>query len=637
MLGAIIALVFGAIAAGVKWSDASWTPKLALDLEGGTQIVLRAVSATTPTSTQMNQAIDVMRQRVDASGVAEAEITTQGSNLIVVGLPGKPSEDTLKLVKTSAQMEFRPVLAEAAPTPTTDDATASPSATPTADATAGASGDATTEPTTEPTSEPTSEPTESATAEPTPAATTSTKAAPDNASDSDYYVTPAVQEQFDKLDCTDQKNLTGGVNGDADKAFVTCQQQGLAKYILGPVEVEGKHIASATSGLNTLQNGQVGNEWIVQLKFDKTGTSQFSDVTERLYTEESPKNQFGIVLDGLVVSAPSVNGVIPNGEAEISGSFTRESAASLANQLNFGSLPMAFEVQSEEQISATLGADQLQKGMLAGLIGLILVVLYSLLQYRTLGLLTVGSLVVAAVLTYGTITLLSWGMGYRLSLPGVTGLIVAIGITADSFIVYFERIRDELREGRTLGTAVERGWSRAKRTILASDAVNLLAAAVLLKLAVGGVKGFAFTLGLTTIIDVLVVFMFTHPMMELLARTKFFSQGHRLSGLDPRRLGVPGTRYVGRGKVVTGPRSSSDGMPDAPGDDVPDAAPTRTPVPATVGGVSTAGMTIAERRAAQRAAQAEQERGAASEADESAAADAATDDDASGRTDGSEH
>ncbi|HWJ84112.1 MAG TPA: protein translocase subunit SecD, partial [Cellulomonas sp.] len=456
-----------------------------------------------------------------------------------------------------------------------------------------------------------------------------------NASDAEYYITPAVQEEYDNLDCTDPANLTGGVNGPADAAFVTCEAQtvdgqvvGVAKYILGPVEVDGDRIASASSGLETLPSGGVGTDWIVSLKFDSKGASQFADVTERLATQDSPLNQFGIVLDGLVVSAPAVNEVIPNGEAQISGSFTRASAASLAQQLNFGSLPMSFEVQSEEQISATLGADQLQKGILAGLIGLALVVVYSLLQYRALGLVTVASLVVAAIVTYGTITLMSWTQGYRLSLPGVAGLIVAIGITADSFIVYFERIRDELREGRTLGLAVERGWSRARRTILASDAVNFLAAIVLYFLAVGGVRGFAFTLGLTTLVDVLVVFMFTHPVMELLARTKFFSEGHRASGLDPRRLGVIGTpRYAGRGRVSTGPRPALATDDEGASDEESSDAEKR--VPATVGGSTrtavtpeTAGMTIAERRAAQKAA---------------AAKAAATDeDDASGRTDGSE-
>ena len=271
-----------------------------------------------------------------------------------------------------------------------------------------------------------------------------------------------------------------------------------------------------------------------------------------------------MVLDGLVISAPSLESgvIISDGTAEISGSFTRESAASLANQLNFGSLPLNFKVQSEEQISATLGSEQLRMGLIAGIIGLILVVLYSMLQYRALGLVTVSSLVVSATITYGVITLLSWLYGYRLSLPGVAGLIVAIGITADSFIVYFERIRDELREGRVLGAAVERGWARARRTILASDTVNLLAAVVLYFLAVGGVQGFAFTLGLTTLIDVLVVFMFTHPRHGAAVQDEVLRRGPR-----PVRSRPAAPRHPER--PVRRPRPV---VTVAPGTDTTDAA-----------------------------------------------------------------
>jgi len=579
-LAVITVAVFGAIFAGTKLSDATWTPKLALDLEGGTQLILAPVAQdeSRVTSETIAQAIEVIRQRVDSSGVAEAEISSQGGSNIVVALPGRPSEETLDLVRTSAQMEFRPVLTYGAATPT-----ATPSASPTDGAT-----DAAAEPSDEP-----------------------TKASPDSASDAEYYITPAVQAEYDALDCTDPANLTGGKQVAADAAMVTCDPDGTVKYILGPVEVEGSHIANASSGLRVSQSGAVTNEWAVNLEFDRTGTRQFADVTERLQGLSSPQNQFAIVLDGLVISAPSLDPgvVISDGKAEISGSFTRDSATALANQLKFGALPLSFEVQSEEQISATLGSEQLEKGLIAGLIGLILVVIYSLFQYRALGLVTVASLVIAAVLTYGVITLLSWTQGYRLSLPGVAGLIVAIGITADSFIVYFERIRDELREGRTLVAAVDRAWERARRTILASDAVNFLAAVVLYFLAVGSVRGFAFTLGLTTLLDLLIVFTFTHPVMKLIARTRFFGSGHPLSGLDPRRLGAPeSTRYVGRGRVVTGRRAEADAPAEEPADL---GARTSTLVAAPVG----AGGTIAERRAAARAAQAEAEAGTAAPAD----------------------
>ncbi len=575
-----MAALFGAIAAGSRWSDASWTPQLALDLEGGTQLILAPVTegGEEITDETIAQAIEVIRQRVDGSGVAEAEITSQGGTNIVVALPGNPSQETLDLVRTSAQMRFRPVLTIAAP---------------------GA---------VEPAAEP------PAPAEP--------KAAPDSPSDVAYYLTPEVQAQLDALDCTDPANLAGGRSGADDEPLATCQNDGSAKYLLGPVELEGGDLDSATSGLQTTQTGAVTNTWVVNLEFDNRGTEVFRDVTTRLQALPSPQNQFAMVLDGLVISAPSLSPgvIISDGRAEISGTFDRESAATLANQLNFGALPLTFEVQSEEQISATLGSEQLRNGLIAGAIGLALVALYSLFQYRALGLVTIASLLVAGLLTYGVITVLSWVQGYRLSLPGVAGLIVAIGITADSFIVYFERIRDELREGRTLVAAVDRGWQRARRTILASDAVSFLAAVVLYFLAVGGVRGFAFTLGLTTILDLLVVLLFTHPLMELIARTRFFSEGHPLSGLDPRRLGGRAPAYAGRGRVRQ-PAGRADEPFPATGDaarpepvrvaggshrmtvDTSDALDGAGPDALAGASTGRTGGTIAERRAAQRAAQ----------------------------------
>jgi preprotein translocase subunit SecD len=290
----------------------------------------------------------------------------------------------------------------------------------------------------------------------------------------------------------------------------------------------------------------------VNIQFNDSGTEKFKAVTQRLNgfyvaNQNDPKAQFAIVLDDKVISAPRSLAVITDGRPQITGNFTEATAKTLSDQLRYGALPISFEIQSEEQISATLGSQQLEMGLLAGGIGLLLVVIYSLFQYRALGFVTIASLVVAGVLTYLAIAILGWTENYRLSLAGVAGLIVAIGQTADSFIVYFERIRDELREGRGLVSAVENGWKRAKRTVLASKAVNLLAAVVLYFVAVGNVRGFAFTLGLTAIADLLVVFMFTHPMLQVLARTRFFGEGHRFSGLDPERLGaVPLYRGAGR-------------------------------------------------------------------------------------------
>ncbi len=278
----------------------------------------------------------------------------------------------------------------------------------------------------------------------------------------------------------------------------------------------------------------------MNIQFDEQGTEDFGAVSTACSAcnGQTPRDQFAFVLDGAVLTAPQMNGAITDGRPQITGNFTQESSKSLADQLKFGALPISFTVQSSDTISATLGTSQLQSGLIAGLIGLILVVIYTLFQYRALGSVTIASLAIVGLITYLMITILSWREGYRLSLAGIAGLIVAIGFTADSFIVYFERVRDELRDGRPLVGAVEAGWKRAFRTILASKGVNLLAAVVLFILAVGSVKGFAYTLGLTTIIDVVVVILFTHPMLQLLAQTRFFSSGNPWSGLDPNALGA---------------------------------------------------------------------------------------------------
>lgn len=632
-----IVLPFLALGAGVFWdakSDtnpdgASFAPGLALDLQGGTQLILKAdtTDGSQVTSETIDESINVIRQRIDSSGVSEAEITAQGSQNIVVGIPGEVSQETIDLISQPAQMRFRPVLTYAAGTPTPEPS-ASPSASPSADTSPSGKGagaplsvPADTDPTATPTATATSGDEASTDPSPSPSPSGGDAAAASDPSDL-AQITPEIQEQFEKLDCTDPANLQGGGGDDPDAPLVTCGEDGTVKYILGPMEVDGVHISSASSGLMPGSNGSVTNEWGVFLNFDSVGAKEFRTTTERLITLEAPRNQFAIVLDGLVVSAPQVNNAITNGEATISGSFTRESAATLANQLSFGALPVQYTVESQEVISATLGSEQLRNGMIAGLIGLALVVVYSLMQYRTLGLLTVASLVVAGVITYLSIALLSWGMGYRLSLAGVAGLIVAIGFTADSFIVYFERIRDEIRDGRTLSYAVERGWARARRTVLAAKAVNLISAVILYFLAVGGVQGFAFTLGLTTIIDVAVVFWFTHPMMEVITKIPFFRDGHRWSGLSPERLRAgSGPRYVGAGKVRA-PEPAAGQVADDATEAADDTTVTvgadavrEAPEPAHSGARQAAApvtdasgrrLTIAERRAAERRAAAQE-------------------------------
>ncbi|MFM5903941.1 MAG: protein translocase subunit SecD [Microbacteriaceae bacterium] len=519
----LIAALAGLIGVGqATGAPASFTPALALDLQGGTQIILTPNLGDGKVASQgeIDQAVAIIRQRVDATGVSEAQITTQGTAAnaaIVVSIPGKPDEKTLKLIKASALLEFRPVLAASV------------------DSTSSVGGDNSASP--------------SATPLPSSAPIATSSAAPTSPSDLNW-VTASVQKKYDELSCRTTATSTvadfrePGQIDDPAKPLVTCDREGGIKYILGPVELSGTDISDAQAGTRSSSTGASLNEWAVSLSFTSSGADKFGAVTKRLFPLSQPYNQFAVTIDGYVITAPSTNAVITNGSAEITGNFTQDDASALADQLKYGSLPISFEVQSQENISATLGSAQLTNGLLAGAIGLLLVVIYSLFQYRGLAVVTIGSLVAAAALTYLVIAILSWRQGYRLSLSGVAGLIVAIGITADSFIVYFERVRDELREGRPLSAAVETGWRRAVRTILVSDGVSLLAAVTLYVLTVGNVRGFAFTLGLTTIIDLVVVAAFTHPLLQLLANTKFFSSGHKWSGFEVKS----GSGYVGRGQ-----------------------------------------------------------------------------------------
>lgn len=545
-------------AGGVLWGGGSWVPKLALDLEGGTQIILapKLESGKTVSSQQLDQAVAIIRQRIDASGVSEAEINTQGGSNVVVSIPGKADQDTIDRIESSAKLEFRAVILTQAA------------------AASGASETPSPDPT-DPESE-TPEPSES----PEPAPSVS----PSNASDP-AWITPELQKEFDDFDCANLLSSDSNV-APAEKPLITCEINGTTtdetpdyKYFLGPVEVSGERIKDATNSLVANSQGVSTNEWGVNIVFDSEGSKEFATVTTRLAGLQGAQNQFAIVLDGKVISAPRTLAVITDGKPQITGNFTQDSSKTLADQLKFGALPIGFTVQSNETITATLGATQLVSGLLAGAIGLMLVVGYSLLQYRTLGFVTVVSLIVAFTITYLIVTILGWREGYRLSLAGVAGLIVAIGITADSFIVYFERIRDELRDGRMLVSAVEAGWKRAVRTIFASDAVNFLAAIVLFLLAVGNVRGFALTLGLTTLVDLLVVTMFTHPILQLLANTKFFGNGHKLSGLDPRALGAV---YRGRAQFRE-PTAAVKGRKNA-----------------AASGEAARRQTIAERKAAER-------------------------------------
>ena len=590
--GRTLAILLAVIVALGVWAlvPAQRTPKLGLDLRGGTQVILTPVSVSGQAinDDQLKQTVEIIRQRVDGFGVAESEVTTQGSGsnaTIVVSIPGVTNQAVLDSLATTAKLDFRPVLQEnygvPAPTPTASPSASgskapSPSASgsTTASPSASASVTATVAPSPS-TSAGSGSPSASSngaavtggllpragTASPSPSASGATPSPSPSSTAGSVISTnalgissqnglppiqsatndAALQAEFVKLDCSKPGALKGGP-ADPQKFLVTCSKDGAFKYLLDKAAVQGTEISGATAGLSSSGAG-----WQVNISFTPEGAKQFATVTGELATKQSPQNQFGIVLDGLVESSPYVKEAIIGGNAEITGSFTADEAKALANVLKYGSLPVSLQVSSVEQISPTLGQDQLTAGLIAGALGLLLVVIYLVIYYRALGLVAVASLLVAAAITYEMFVILGRQLGFTLSLAGVAGAIVAIGITADSFVVYFERIRDEIREGRSLRAAGDAGWIRARRTILAADFVSFLAAVVLYFLSVGSVRGFAFTLGLTTVVDVIVAFLFTRPLVSLLMRTKFFQSGSHWTGLSPDRLGVKADIVPGAG------------------------------------------------------------------------------------------
>ena len=478
LAGAIVLLVATVLIQGAT------AVRLGLDLRGGTSVTLQprlgVGESGKVTSEAIDQAVSIIRQRVNSLGVAESEVASQGSGTnrqIVISVPGESGRRVIELVGQTAELRFRQVLAESSGVPTTaTDAAATPPA----------------------------------------------------------GISPELNALYAALDCTNPENRQGTGSDVATDVILACSTDGGAKYILAGAEVLGRQVSKATAAVDTT----TGGNWFVSLTFNGEGTKAFGDQTARVVSLTAPQNQVAIVLDGLVVSAPRINEAIRGGSAQITGNFTQVEAQDLANVLKYGSLPLAFDRGEVQQVSPTLGSDQLSAGLLAGGLGLGLVLLYSVLYYRGLGLLTVGSLTVAAGLVYLLVLLLGEWIGFTLTLAGIAGIIVAIGITADSFIVYFERVRDELREGKSLRTAVETGWVRARRTIVVADFVSIIAAVLLYFLAVGGVRGFAFTLGLTTLVDLIVIFAFTKPAMSILSNWKFYASGHPLSGLSKKSSGI---------------------------------------------------------------------------------------------------
>ncbi|MER6102305.1 protein translocase subunit SecD [Streptomyces sp. NPDC001832] len=554
ILIAMVALTGGMFLAGQT------APRLGIDLAGGTSITLEAQSEpgqeAAINKTNMDTAVQIMERRVNGLGVSEAEVQTQGDRNIIVNIPkGTDSAQAREQVGTTAKLYFRPVLTVAPGTPTPEPSASSsgkpsPSASPSSADNGKASATPSVSATTQGRAVTGALKTDSS---PTPKASATTTAdATPSASAADQAAAAKLQKQFAELDCSNKASRAKAAQGaKPTDMVVACSSEGDAKYVLGPAEVSGTEVDNAKAGFDQ-QRGM----WIVNMEFTKKGSKQFQAVTEKLSAQQPPQNQFAIALDGEVVSAPQVNSTL-SGSAEISGSFTQQSAEDLANVLSYGALPLSFKEQSVTTVTPALGGDQLQAGLIAGAIGLALVVIYLVAYYRGLALIALLSLMVSGILTYTIMSLLGPAIGFALNLPAVCGAIVAIGITADSFIVYFERIRDEIRDGRTLRPAVARAWPRARRTILVSDFVSFLAAAVLFVVTVGKVQGFAFTLGLTTLLDVVVVFLFTKPVMTLLARRKFFSSGHPWSGLDPKRLGAkPPLRRSRRVNASTDPKEA---------------------------------------------------------------------------------
>ncbi len=526
---ALIVLLVGGIV-WAFWPGTDSSVRLGLDLQGGTQVILvpqPVVEGTEITEEQLAQTVEIIRARVDGLGVAEAEVTTQGSGnsaAIVVAVPGVGQDRVVELVQRTALLNFRPVWNVLSPLPVepvAEEATGEEAAEDGSTDEATADG-ATTE--------------DDGTVSDESSADQGGVRSAEIVQAAEY--TPEFQSEVDALNCVDPVNLAGGTPDNPLEWLGACDQTGVQKYVMEPAFIEGVNVTDANAQLT-----QQGIGWVVTLEFDSEGAGALADASTELSalpecgTGATPCNAFAIVLDGVVVSAPRFNEPILGGQAQIEGDFNAQEARDLANVLKYGALPVTLEVVDITSVSATVGGDQLRAGIIAGLIGLALVSVYLLLYYRVLGLVAVMSLAVAAALLYLFVVIFSKTIGLTLTLAGVAGAVVAVGITADSFIVYFERMRDELRDGRSLRQACDSGWVRARRTLLAADFVTLLAAVVLYFLSIGSVRGFAFILGLTTVIDLIIAFWFTHPVVVLLGRRKFMQGGSKWTGLDPERLG----------------------------------------------------------------------------------------------------
>ena len=627
LLVLILAMLLG-ILGGKLFSPSQWQDQfkigLGLDLSSGTQVTLQAqtLDGKPPSSADLSAADSVIESRVNGTGNSGAQVQPQGTDLLIVTVPGAGSKQTIQLVSQTALLMFRQVLlyqpySPTSPTPAASAsaspaASASPSAStspsagtsPTASATSTAKTSAKIAPDVAASTSPSASAAAKASASPSASASASASASPSASSTATSSVSSCTKNSptlgtdtfgnpclvtstsalalFNdpKLTCApDDTNAWKTIAGYASttpynnpaKQVVACGSNGSGqwgKYLLDVSKVQGTEVTSAAAALST-----TSNQWQVNLTLNSKGAAAFSTLTSDMYTKYYSAyqggdqnagilNQLAVALDGNVVTSPQIVAAIPGGNAQITGTFTQAQATQLQNELKYGSVPLDLKPLFVTSVSAQVGRNQLEAGLIAAAIGLGLVVVYSFLYYRGLGIVSVSSLAIAALIAYLAVVLLSKYQNFKLELSGIAGLIVAIGITADSFVVYFERLRDEVREGKQLRPAVESGWKRARRTILVSDTVSFLAALLLYYFAIGEVKGFAYTLGLTTLIDIVVVFLFTKPMVTLLAGTKFYGNGHPLSGLDPARLGA---KTLWRSSVRSNPvRRRPDAAPRSP-------------------------------------------------------------------------
>ncbi|NIJ11635.1 preprotein translocase subunit SecD [Saccharomonospora amisosensis] len=541
------------------------TPKLGIDLQGGTRVTLtaRTPDGSEPSREQLQQARQIIETRVNGIGVSGAEVILDGSN-VVITVPGDEGEQAKTLGRT-AKLGFRQVITAqpagvaAAPQPQPEggqqggeqsdqgqgdqgqqgsEQASQPPATG-QNGGGAAAGDPATRQTQPPGDDGTDTGGGNLQEETAKAIQAAKKVRQDPAlvpadptdQAAALAAQQAQQQALTSLDCGAKDPLVG--NDDPNRPLVTCNEDGTEKYVLGPVFLQGTQISDATSTYDSQRGG-----WVVNLSFTGEGAKIWGD-----FTAANVNQRAAFVLDTKVVSAPNITEAILGGNTQITGQFSQEEAKNLADVLKYGSLPLSFESSDATTVSATLGLASLQAGLIAGAIGIALVFVYSLFYYRILGVLTVLSLILSGAIVYAVLVLLGRWIGFTLDLAGVAGFIVAIGVTADSFVVYFERLKDEMREGRTFRSAVPRGWIRARRTILASDAILFLAAAVLYILAVGEVKGFAFTLGMSTVLDLIVVFLVTHPLVAMVARSK------RLS--SPSLSGLGAVQKIGAGRRST--------------------------------------------------------------------------------------